>query len=56
MTSKFDPVEEEFKSDRPVDQIYCDQCGRPMLIWADEPVEHLTCGRCLNGLTPEWEY
>jgi hypothetical protein len=42
--------------DRPIDQIYCTGCGRPMVIWADEELKTTECGRCRSGLTPEWEY
>jgi hypothetical protein len=44
--------------DRPVDQIYCKDCGRPMVIWADIDLQEsdLICGRCKRGLAPEWEY
>jgi hypothetical protein len=42
--------------DRPIDQIYCTGCGRPMVIWADEELKSTECARCRSGLTPEWEY
>lgn len=52
-----DPAEDE---DRPIDQIHCKDCGRPMIIWADIPgdltEEQKTCARCKQGLAPEWEY
>lgn len=44
--------------ERPIDQIYCRDCGRPMVIWADVPLREDgdRCGRCRSGLAPEWEY
>ena len=49
---------EDEDEDRPIDQIHCDDCGRPMIIWADIELKEsdLTCGRCKRGLAPEWEY
>lgn len=47
------PIEE---NERPIDQIHCLDCGRPMIIWADEEIKHYTCLRCRRGLPPEWEY
>jgi hypothetical protein len=44
--------------DRPVDQIYCEECGRPIIVWADVELSpnDLICQRCKKRLTPEWEY
>jgi uncharacterized paraquat-inducible protein A len=50
------PLIETEESERPIDQIYCTGCGRPMIIWADEELKSTECGRCQRGLTPEWEY
>jgi hypothetical protein len=51
-------VEEEEDEDRPVDQIHCNDCGRPIVVWADVVLREsdLTCNRCKQGLAPEWEY
>lgn len=48
----------EAESERPIDQIHCKDCGRPMIIWADVELREsdLTCARCKSGLAPEWEY
>jgi len=46
----------EQDADRPIDQIHCTRCGRPIIVWADEPLKSTECGRCRRGLTPEWEY
>jgi hypothetical protein len=43
-------------ANRPIDQINCNGCGRPMVVWADEPLASTLCSRCRSGLTPEWEY
>lgn len=51
-----DSLVNEHDVDRPIDQIYCTGCGRPMVIWADEELKSTECGRCRSGLTPEWEY
>jgi hypothetical protein len=48
----------ENDEDRPIDQIHCKECGRPMVIWADIELKEsdLVCSRCKRGLSPEWEY
>lgn len=51
-----DSLVNEQDRDRPIDQIYCTGCGRPMMIWADKELKSAECARCRSGLTPEWEY
>ena len=53
------PIREiEEGCDWPIDQIHCTDCGRPIVIWADEPLAEGgdVCSRCKKGLAPEWEY
>jgi hypothetical protein len=54
------PSENDWYEDceRPIDQINCHDCGRPMIIWADielSPPDFI-CARCKRGVPPEWEY
>jgi A2L zinc ribbon domain len=57
-TDEMDDLVSAEDADRPIDQIHCKECGRPMIIWADVPLKDsdLTCARCKQGLAPEWEY
>lgn len=43
-------------SEREIDQVNCEECGRPVTIWADSTETKFVCSRCKKGLAPEWEY
>lgn len=41
-----------------IDQVQCYSCGRPIVIYCDDPrkPEEIICASCKQGLAPEWEY
>ena len=50
--------EEYVESRGGIDQAYCAECGRNLVIYCDDSrtASEIICWRCEKGLTPEWEY
>lgn len=46
----------ESEEELDIDQVYCSECGRPMVVLVSDPRTVFVCARCKSGKTPEWEY
>jgi len=52
-----DEEQEYIDSRGGIDQVQCYECGRNITIYCDDPrkASEIICGRCKQGLAPEWE-